>query len=394
MIPPIITSLLDTDWYKLLMGQFIYHYYRDTRVTLLMIDRGNSYDGAPVSINDVRDQLESARDLTFKSADLHFLKGFGIFSASYLEWLRTFKLPPYHLSQQGDKIVLSSTGPWCETTFWEIPFLSINNELITRARLAQYPGLEANRFQASAYERLIKKIERLRVAQIQFSDFGTRRRATKDYQTRVVCDVAEEETLFELFQGTSNVVLSKELGLNPIGTIAHEIPMVCTALASVHGEDAMRAEQDIIIAKWLSLNLPEILLTDTYGTEWCLKNLSQTLLQEIKALRIDSGDPAIQAQLANKILKERSLPIKPLIFSDGMDDDSMLELQSMFRVSQPVRFGWGEKFSNNWFPDNRSKLVAKIVRADNIGTVKLSDEISKAIGDPDEIRRYQNVFVS
>ena len=47
------------------------------------------------------------------------------------------------------------------------------------------------------------------------------------------------------------------------------------------------------------------------------------------------------------------------------------------------------------FDDNRLdpiSLVCKVVSADGIGTVKLSDNPLKAVGLPSEVERYKRVF--
>lgn len=112
--------------------------------------------------------------------------------------------------------------------------------------------------------------------EVNFSEFGTRRSASTQYQRMVNAILAEE--LPEQYLGTSNVLLAKEMGSsNPKGTNAHELRMIPTALHDTP-EDIVK-EMYEIDRKWAK-HYPElaILLPDTYGTSFYLENCPEDII--------------------------------------------------------------------------------------------------------------------
>src|SRR3954470_3286090 len=134
---PIVRSLLDTDFYKLLMQQFIWEHYPNERVTWRLTNRTKSVRLADeVDLGAVREQLDHARTLRFTPTEIVYLRGqsfygqTGIFKPGYLDALRAFRLPDYELSRTDDgQIELVFDGHWWETTLWEIHALAAVNEL-------------------------------------------------------------------------------------------------------------------------------------------------------------------------------------------------------------------------------------------------------------------------
>ena len=91
---PITRSLLDTDFYKLLMLQFIWKNFPRTRATFTLINRTASVRlGEIVSLSQLRDQLDATRRLRFRKSELVWLAGNtffgrrGIFEPAFLDWL-------------------------------------------------------------------------------------------------------------------------------------------------------------------------------------------------------------------------------------------------------------------------------------------------------------------
>ena len=106
---PIVRSLLDTDFYKLLMQQFIWEHYPNERVTWRVTNRTSRVKlGREVAVDDLRQQLDHVRTLRFTPSEIIHLRGqsfygqTGIFKPAYLETLRAFALPDYELSRTED----------------------------------------------------------------------------------------------------------------------------------------------------------------------------------------------------------------------------------------------------------------------------------------------------
>ena len=207
------------------------------------------------------------------------------------------------------------------------------------------------------------------------------------------------EGLGDKFVGTSNCLIAKNRDLAAIGTNAHELPMIYSALAQ--SDEALRQAPYDVLSDWHDEhdgNL-RIILPDTYGTRGFLDN-APDWLAKWTGIRIDSGDPILGAENAIKWWKSRGEdPTKKLvIFSDGLDVIKISELQAMFYGRVRVSFGWGTLLTNDFrglVPSDALKpfsLVCKAVKADGQPTVKLSDNPNKAVGPQGEIERYKRVF--
>ena len=207
------------------------------------------------------------------------------------------------------------------------------------------------------------------------------------------------EGLGDKFVGTSNCLIAKNRDLAAIGTNAHELPMIYSALAQ--SDEALRQAPYDVLSDWHDEhdgNL-RIILPDTYGTKSFLDN-APDWLAKWTGIRIDSGDPILGAENAIKWWNSRGEdPTEKLvIFSDGLDVIKISELQAMFYGRVRVSFGWGTLLTNDFrglVPGDALKpfsLVCKAVKADGQPTVKLSDNPNKAVGPQNEIERYKRVF--
>ena len=404
-IDPIVRSLIDTDFYKLLMCQSVFRNKRDTQVTFSLINRSKHVPLAKlIDEGELREQLDHIRSLSLRRNESTWLRGntfYGkrqMFRPDFMEWFEGLRLPPYHLERVGDQYELTFEGAWPEVMLWEIPALAVLMELRGRAVLGEMGKFELQVLYARAMTKLWEKIDRLReVPELRIADFGTRRRHSFLWQDW--CVQAMFEGLGESFVGTSNCLIAKNRDLEAIGTNAHELPMVYAALAKDDAELA-QAPYDVL-ADWHEEhdgNL-RMILPDTYGTEGFLKN-APDWLAGWTGIRIDSGDPATGAETAIRWWKERGEdPTQKLvIFSDGLDENKILELQSQFAGRVRVSFGWGTLLTNDFrglTPDDRLapfSLVCKAVEANGQATVKLSDNPNKAMGPKDQIERYKRVF--
>jgi nicotinate phosphoribosyltransferase len=404
-IDPIVRSLIDTDFYKLLMCQSVFRNKRDTQVTFSLINRSSQVPLAKlIDEGELREQLDHIRSLSLRRNESTWLRGntfYGkrqMFRPDFMEWFEQLRLPPYHLERVGDQYELTFEGAWPEVMLWEIPALAVLMELRGRAVLNDMGRFELQVLYARAMTKLWEKIEKLRGdSALRIADFGTRRRHSFLWQDW--CVQAMYEGLGDSFVGTSNCLIAKNRDLEAIGTNAHELPMVYAALAK---DDAALAKAPYdVLADWHEEHEGNLrmILPDTYGTEGFLKN-APDWLAGWTGIRIDSGDPATGAETAIRWWKERGEdPTKKLvIFSDGLDVDKILELQRQFAGRVRVSFGWGTLLTNDFrglTPDDRLapfSLVCKAVDANGRATVKLSDNPNKAMGPQDQIDRYKRVF--
>ncbi|MCK8463985.1 nicotinate phosphoribosyltransferase [Aliiroseovarius sp. S1339] len=404
-IDPIVRSLIDTDFYKLLMCQSVFRNKPDTQVTFSLINRTKSVPLADlVDEGELREQLDHIRSLSLTRGESTWLRGntfYGkrqMFRSDFMEWFEGMRLPPYHLERVGDQYELTFEGTWPEVMMWEIPALAVLMELRGRAVLRDMGKFELQVLYARAMTRIWEKIERLReLDDLRLADFGTRRRHS--YMWQDWCVQAMMEGLGDRFVGTSNCSIAMKRDIEAIGTNAHELPMVYAALAD--GDEALARAPYDVLADWHEEhdgNL-RIILPDTYGTQGFLDH-APDWLAGWTGIRVDSGDPATGAEIAIKWWKERGEDPtqKMVIFSDGLDTDKIIELHQQFAGRVRTSFGWGTLLTNDFrglVPGDKLapfSLVCKAVEANGRATVKLSDNPRKAMGPADELARYKRVF--
>jgi len=404
-IDPIVRSLIDTDFYKLLMCQSIFRNRPETEVVFSLINRTTSIRLAElVDEAELREQLDHVRSLSLTRGESTWLRGntfYGkrqMFRSDFMQWFEGLRLPPYHLEKRDGQYELTFAGKWPEVMLWEIPALSILMELRSRAVLATLGRFEIQVLYARAMTKLWEKLQRLRAIEgLRIADFGTRRRHSFLWQDWAV--QAMMEGLEGKFTGTSNCLIAMRREVEAIGTNAHELPMVYAALADTDAELAQAPYQ--VLADWHEEhdgNL-RIILPDTYGTEGFLRRAPEWL-STWTGIRIDSGDPAAAAELALAWWRDRGEDPKTklVIFSDGLDVDQIEALHRQFHGRVKVSFGWGTMLTNDFKGLAVGEalapfsLVCKAVSANGRPTVKLSDNSNKALGPRAEIERYKRVF--
>ena len=432
---PITRSLLDTDFYKLLMLQFIWKNFPKTHASFTLLNRTTSIRlGETIGLHPLLEQLEATRNLCFHKSELIWLAGNtfygrrGMFEPAFLEWLeRDFRLSEFDLTIEDGQLSLRFSGLWAQTTMWEIYALSIIDELKTRASLKRLSELELDILYARAKSRLWEKMERLRgVPKLNISDFGTRRRHSFLWHEYVV--TAMSDVLGAGFAGSSNTYLAYKHDLEAIGTNAHELPMAMAALAT--NDEELKTAQYRFLELWQQSYQGEllILLPDTFGTTQFL-NGAPDWVADWTGQRIDSKDPWLAGDEYIAWLQRhgRDPRRKRLIASDALDVEQILALHAYFGgtlrngatpgdfrsasdfldekkwvPNHRIRFsaGWGTFLTNDFRGCNPLgdegfdpvSLVCKLSDVEGRPAVKLSDNYSKALGEASEIERYRRIF--
>ncbi len=408
-LDPIIRSLIDTDFYKLLMLQMIWKLYPNVNATFSLINRTKTVRLADeIDEQELREQLDHARSLHLSKKEMIWLAGntfYGrkkIFEPEFLNWLATYQLPEYELSTRDGQYELTFHGRWMETTMWEIPALAIINELRSRAAMRHMGQFTLDVLYARAKAKMWAKVERLRTLPgLRISDFGTRRRHSFLWQRW--CVEALKEGIGPAFTGTSNVLLAMDSDLEAVGTNAHELPMVVAALAET--EEQLRAAPYKVLKDWNTLyggNLL-IVLPDAFGTSAFLHDAPEWVA-DWTGFRPDSAPPI---EGGEKIIDwwrrmGRDPRGKLLIFSDGLDVDAIIDTYRHFEGRVRMSFGWGTNLTNDFAgcaPQHVESLkpislVCKVSDANGRPAVKLSDNPRKATGDPAEVERYLRLFGS
>ena len=408
-LDPIVRSLLDTDFYKFLMLQFIWKNFPTTTATSEVHNRTTRVRLAErISATTLREQLEHVRGLRLRRSEIVWLAGntfYGvkhIFEPEFLDWLENgFRLSDYEITEDNGQLILRFSGLWTEVTMWEIYSLALVSEMRTRAALARLNEMELDVLYARAKTRLWDKIERLRaVPEVRISEFGTRRRHSFLWQEYVV--EAMRARLGPSLSGSSNTFLAYKHDLEAMGTNGHELPM---AMAALTGDDdrALHASQYAVLELWQKSYHGEllILLPDTFGTTQFLES-APDWVADWTGQRVDSKDPFIAGDEYIRWLLSRGRDPrrKRLIASDGLDVEEILRLHEYFHGRIRFSAGWGTLLTNDFrgcHPRGESdlepiSLVCKLMTVDGRPAIKLSDNPRKATGPADEVERYRRIF--
>lgn len=392
---PIIRSLLDLDLYKLTMLQLIWRRHRDVPVTFEFRNRTTSVRLADfVRLDDLTRELGYVSNLELAEDEIAYIGTLGIFDPEFLVWLRECGRIPFTVGTVGGtrdgQLRIEVSGPWAQVTLWETIVLSIVNELYYRGVVLRR-GRELYEVHVDGDLRLDVKVGRIMDYQhaIRFVEFGTRRRFSRAWQAHVARELVRRVP--QQLLGTSNVLLARELGLKPIGTFAHELDMV---YSGIYRDDLRASHQRMLEDWWDEYGEPlSIALTDTYTSDFFFEDMTAEQARKWRGLRQDSGDAFAFADQAIAFYGRHGVDpmTKTIIFSDGLDVEMITKLVRHCEGRIRCAFGWGTNLTNDLgFP--ALSLVMKATRANGHGLVKLSDNLAKAQGTPEDIALFTRTF--
>nr|AGU68110.1 nicotinate phosphoribosyltransferase [Angomonas desouzai] len=395
---PIITSFLDTDAYKFHMHQAVFHSYNDV-VASFEFNCRNKDDYLGIYADEIREQVEMMRDVVLTEEEYHYLNELPHFKKDYTEYLKTYRykpeqvrveqIPPVlepespHFGEDGSKLVISVEGPWVETILWEIPLLAIVSEVAQRRR---HPHIGP----AQAVEKLNTKLDAFfdahtddELKSFKVSDFGTRRRFSKDVQEAIVTTLLHHPKFKSHLVGTSNYDLARRLNIPAVGTQAHEWFQAFQQLSA-----ELRSSQTDALKAWLreypySLG---IALTDCITMDAFLADFNSELANAYQGLRQDSGDPVRWGQKALAHYKRLGIDAKEkvLVFSDGLNLETAAELYNKFKDQVNVMCGIGTQLTCSIEGVRAMNIVLKMVRCQGKPVAKISDSTGKIMCEDTE----------
>ena len=393
---PIITSLLETDTYKIRMLYYIWKFFPYLKTKFAFKNRTTSVRLAQeIDITQLQEQLDAASMLQFRDDEIAFLRESEEYPEAFLQFLQDLELSDIIVERDynGQFIIETEETYWSMTTLWELIVLPIVNELYVRKTLIEMDVGDADVI-AVGEDRLRPKAKMLRGSGVKALQFGLRRRlsgAWEKHMTEMSLDLMPD-----VMAVVSNMKLARELGVPYGGTNAHELSMALNALRWSEGASAAKQSQYEVFEKWFWLfdESLRIILPDTFGSKQFLDNIPVGLMREAVGFRQDSGDPI---EFGNMVLDKWQLcQVEPtgktLFFSDGLNPQKMLKLYKEFGDRVNVLFGWGTNFSNDTGFVQPLSIVMKLVKAGGNDAVKLSDNLAKAIGEPEAVARNKELF--
>ncbi|MBY0377626.1 MAG: nicotinate phosphoribosyltransferase, partial [Gammaproteobacteria bacterium] len=317
----IIDSLLDTDFYKLTMMQTVLHQFPSAMVEYKFQCRNPHIDLRPYA-DELRQAIEELATLSYSREELDYLRDIRFFKSDFVEFLRIFRFNPEFVSiSTKDKFELSIKGPWLHTILFEIPLLALINEIYYRHQ-DNYKELLLDG-EKRLHDKIKMIVENTQNEAFVFSEFGTRRRFSKEWQGLVLKVLKNK--LGDQLAGTSNVYFAKKFQLRPIGTMAHEYLQACQTLGP-----RLIYSQQFAFERWAQEYRGElgIILTDVYGLEAFLKDFDLYFCKLFDGVRHDSGDPFIfgEKMIAHYEAHRVDPRTKTLVFSDNLNFDIALQI--------------------------------------------------------------------
>ena len=376
---PIIDSLLETDLYKFSMGQAIYHNFPDYTTTWSFKCRNKDVHFTKEMVDEIKRQIYLYCDLNFTEDELNYLSGIKWIKKSYVDFLRLWhpRYEDFTINTDAEcGLAIETNGTWLNTSMYEIPTLAIVNEVYFRM------AYDYDELMESFEEKLDAKIALLTDGTYNigaFSEFGLRRRISAEAQELAVLKLKEANLGKSIFVGTSNVLLAKKLGVNPVGTMAHEWIM-CVGQGNHKHNPAY--------SNWYALDywvkeygiLNGTALTDAITTDCFLRDFQLTYSTLFSGVRHDSGDPI---EWGEKMIEHyKSLGIDPttktLLFSDSLDFERASKIHAHFDGKARVAFGIGTYIANDTKVPALN-IVMKTTACNGQDVAKISDVEGKGM---------------
>lgn len=384
-----VKSPLDVDFYKYTMAFFVWKFFPDVHVKYEFKNRtkgvslGHLHRSVVIELHNIR------RLYKYQEEELNYIASLKMFPEEFIRFLALIELPEITVTEEENELKISTEGHWKTAIWWETMVLSSVNFLCYK----DLGILTGKDYKLIGDENLTKKIETLKQnPNVRFTEFGTRRRHSYEWQKHVVERLKNEVP--EQLVGTSNVLLAKELGLKPIGTMAHEMLMVGSRLFG-DSDDNIKSSHGRILDMWFDLygEKLSIALTDTFGSKFFFEDFGKERAEKWMGLRQDSGSPEEFAKTEIEYYKnlEINSTNKTFVPSDGLICPVITNLTNSFSKDINVIAGWGTDLTND-VGFKPLSIVMKATQANGQGLVKLSDNIAKAVGSPEDIERFKRIF--
>ena len=433
-----ISSILDTDLYKLTMQCAVLDHYPDIDVVYSFTNRTPEMQLTKEAFTWLDMQVKGLADVHLTEEEADWLdENCPYLSGEYLTYLEKFRFKPKDnikldlnppANSLDDKMTgtlsVEIRGQWLDTILYEIPLLALISE-------AYFKFVDKDLSYDGQIEKAMQKGLQLIEHGCSFSEFGSRRRRSYHTHDLVVQGLlaaqAEADTNGKgwtgKLAGTSNVDMARRWGLTPIGTVAHEWFM---AVAVIEKEGYKQANYNAMRA-WCSTfdnGVLAIALTDTFGTPSFLKAFAAptpviedvatngnkphheyvTFAEAFAGVRQDSGDPLEFIAMMRDWYTSRGMcmdgkPPKTIVFSDSLNVEKCFKYHdATVNVGLIPSFGIGTFLTNDFErqskPGEKSvplNIVIKLSEAYGKPTVKLSDNKGKNTGDDELIKEVKRL---
>ncbi len=379
----IIESLLDTDLYKLTMGQVVFHQFPQAIVEYTFKNRTKGIDLTPYS-DEISKEIDNLCKLRLNADELDYLKKLGYFKDTYLEFLRLLQLNRSEVQiDTKNGFELKIFGPWLTTIYFEVPILAIVNE--TYFRNQKHDKKKLWQEGDKRINTKIKLIQDITDYEFKLIEFGTRRRFSREWHEHLI-DKLSKELPSDKFVGTSNVYFAKKFNLRPIGTMAHEFLQAAQALGP-----RLIDSQKFALQSWADEYRGElgIALSDTLGMDAFFRDFDSYFAKLYDGCRHDSGDPYEWCEKLIKLYARLGIDAKTkmAVFSDGLTVPKAIKIAEKYNGKIRISFGIGTNLTNDLGP-KALQIVIKMTQCNGFPVAKISDSPGKQMCKDKEYLKY------
>lgn len=394
----IINHFTDNDLYTFTCMYYIIQTYPRAEVEYTFFDRnGTVY---PQGFDKLlQEQVDYMKNVVIQEDEIEFM----LKKCYYLpKWfidvfLRGFRFNTDEVSINQDldgHLHVSVKGKWYSAIIWEMPILSCVSELFHILN-----GDDKKYDLALETQKVRKKTVEIFANGLILGDMGTRRRFSFEHHKMVLTqmkDVYENGKFSGFFTGTSNVWFAKELNLNPLGTMSHQIISFEENVTSVFEVNHS------VMEKWASVYNGDLglYLYDCFGDDVFFNNFSKKNAMLFSGLRVDSGNE--EEQIDKIVKKYTDLGINPqtkqVIFSNGLNIKRAIEIQKYAFEKVKPSFGVGTFLTCDLTGISPMNIVVKLTKSRITESrewhdcVKLSCDKGKTLGNPDKCKYLLSVI--
>jgi nicotinate phosphoribosyltransferase len=292
---------LATDLYELTMAQAYLDGGMDAEASFELSIRTLPPDWCFFLVAGIDSLLDALQDFRFTPEALAYLRSLNLFSSPFLDSLAAFRF-------SGDVRGLRDG----QLVFPGEPILEIHAPVV-EAQIVETFVINSLSFATLAASKAARCV--LAASGRDLFDFSFRRA----HGLEAAVTVARSSYLAG-FNGTSNVLAGRLLGIPIVGTMAHSF------ISAAESEEAA--------FRSYSRSFPDstVLLVDTYDTIEGVRKAAQIAREmlasghRLRGIRLDSGDLGNLACVARRILDESGLPEVRIVTSGNLDEHGVAQL--------------------------------------------------------------------
>ncbi len=346
-----------TDFYEITMANgFFNEGYKDRVVYFDLFFRTVPDGGGFAIMAGVEQAMEYLKNLHFTPEDIEYLRGKGLFSEAFLEYLENFKFTcDVWAIPEGTPIfpgepILTVKGPAIQAQFVEtMLLLTINFQTLIATK--------ANRIARAAEGRAVM-------------EFGARRA-----QGAYAAIYGARAAYIGGCPGTSNVLTDRRYGVPALGTMAHSWVQMFDSEYEAFCAYARNYPDDTT----LLIDTYNVLKSGLPNAIKCFDEVLKPMGKRPKGVRIDSGDITYLSKKCRKILDQAGYSDCSIVASNSLDEYIIRDM--LIQGAKIDSFGVGERLitsKSNPVMGGVYKLVA-VEKED--GTIepkiKISENVAK-----------------